>query len=124
VLHAEDSEDDGEKCGISGKTDVGRGDIINSADPENPVLQPILGNVSINERIGYDCGKAENEKKTESESSERRRKKETEVLAHQFAHRANIAVSVPGLRFFSYSTGSGKKERSGGAVGFIRPSDC
>jgi len=52
------------------------------------VLQPVLGNVSVNQRIRHDCGKAENEEETEGKGGQRRSDKETEVLAHQFAHRA------------------------------------
>src|SRR5579863_8175948 len=69
------------------------------------MLQPVLSNVPVNQRIGHDRGKAENEKQTHGNGGDGRSNKEAEVMAHQFAHRGNIAV----LTFWPSPTGSTKR---------------
>jgi hypothetical protein len=50
------------------------------------MLQPVFGNITVDERVGRDSGKAENEKETQCDTRERRDKKKSEMLAQQFAH--------------------------------------
>ena len=55
------------------------------------VLQPVLGNVAVNEGIGRNCGEAKNEQKPQRDGGQRDEQKEPEMLAHEFAHGGNIS---------------------------------
>ena|SRR3984893_14403175 len=86
MFHAEDGENRCQKRRVPGQANVRRRDIIHTAQAVNPMLQPVLGNVAVDEGVGRDSGKAENEKKTKRDTRERRDEKEPEMLAQQFAH--------------------------------------
>jgi hypothetical protein len=57
------------------------------------MLQPVLRNVAIDERVARDSRKPKNEQKTQRGSGESRDQKETGMFAQQFAHAGNIAES-------------------------------
>src|ERR1700730_5855027 len=86
MFHAEDGENRCQKRRVPGQANVRRRDIIHTAQAVNPMLQPVLGNVAVDERVGRDSGKAENEKKTKQVTRERRDEKKPEMFAQQFAH--------------------------------------
>jgi len=57
------------------------------------MLQPVLGNIAVDERVARDSGKPKNEQQAQRDSGEDRDQKEAEMFAQQFAHGGNIAES-------------------------------
>ncbi len=90
VFHPEDGKHCCEEGRISRQADVSRGNFVEAAQAINSMLQPILGNVSVNERVSRDCGKAENKQQTQRDTRECGEAKESEMLAHDLAHAGNI----------------------------------
>jgi hypothetical protein len=62
------------------------------------VLEPVLGDVTVNEGIGYDAGKAEDENQPQQYGSGRKDQEKSQISANQFAHEANIA-RFPSIAF-------------------------
>src|SRR5207247_3652913 len=91
VLHAEDGEDEREKCWISWQTDVGRRNFFRPAQAVNAVLQPVFGNVAVNERIRSDSWKTKNKEQPQRNPSENCKEEGAEILAQELAQAANIA---------------------------------
>ena len=60
MVHAEDGEDERQKRRVAGQADIGGRDFP-AAQAVNPMLQPVLGNVAVDEGIGDDSGKAKEE---------------------------------------------------------------
>jgi hypothetical protein len=56
------------------------------------MLQPVLSDVAVYERVGRDSRKVQNEKKTQRDTSDSRDEKKTKMLAQQFAHERNITA--------------------------------
>ena len=54
------------------------------------MLQPVLGDVAIDEGIGGDRGEAKNEEQPQPERGQRGKQKKSKVLAHKLAHAKNI----------------------------------
>ena len=93
MFHAEHCPDGGEKHGVSWQADEGRRGTIRRAQAVDSVLQPILGNVAVDERIVRNPGNPEKEDQPQRERGQRRENEESAVFAHQFAHRVNISAS-------------------------------
>ena len=90
MLHSENCKHCREKCGISREAYESRRDFLRPAQAIDSMLQPVLGDVSINKGIRGYCRKAKNEQKAQGNRRQRRPKKETEMVAHQLAHATNI----------------------------------
>ena len=57
VFHTEDGKHCGQKRGISRQPDVRRRNLVRTAQAVDPMLQPVFGDVTVNEGIGGDAGK-------------------------------------------------------------------
>jgi len=86
MFHAEDGKNARQEGRVPGKANGSRRDVIHSAKAVNPMLQPVLSDITIDERVSRDSRKAENEKQTQRDTSEGRDEKKTKMLAQQFAH--------------------------------------
>src|SRR5207245_7063539 len=79
---------------ISWQTDVGRRNFFRLAQAVNAVLQPVFGNVAVNERIRSDSWKTKNKEQPQRNPSENCKEQVAEILAHELAHAANITRFV------------------------------
>ena len=93
MFHAKNRENRCQESGVSRQANVGWGNVIHAAQAVNSVLQPVLGDVAVNERVCRDSGKAQNEYQAQRHTCKGRKQKEAEMLAQQFAHGGNIAES-------------------------------
>ena len=76
------------KAGIAGQAGVGRHGAGEPSQAIDAMPQPVLGDVTVAERVDGDGGKAKQEEEAQSYSRQRRPKKETRIFAQQFAHAA------------------------------------
>src|ERR1700674_2661529 len=90
MLHSKNSKHCREKCGISRKAAAGGRNFLRPTEAVDSMLQPVLGDVSVNEGIRGHCREAKNEQKAQGNRRKRHPKKETEMVAHQLAHATNI----------------------------------
>ena len=91
MLHAEDGKDERQKRGIARQANVGRGDFVRAAEAINSVLQPVLGNVTVDEGVGHNSWKAKNEKQPQQQSGRGKKQEKTQISANQFGHVGNIS---------------------------------
>ena len=54
------------------------------------MLQPVLGDITVDEGIGGDSGEAKQEEEPQPKRGQRDEQKKSEVLAHELAHAKNI----------------------------------
>ncbi len=86
MLHAENRKDPSQKRRIPGQPDVGCGNFLRAAQPIDSMLQPVLGDIAVHERVGGDGGKSKNEQKPQRDGGQRDKQKKAQVLAHKLAH--------------------------------------
>ena len=72
MVLAEDGEDDGYECGIAWEADEGR--VISGVvgEGEGVVIEPVLGDVGVDEGIALKDGNAVNEKQAQGERGDGR----------------------------------------------------
>jgi hypothetical protein len=80
------------------------------------MLQPVFGDVAIDEGIGGDSGEAKNKEQPQPERGQRGEQEESKVLAHKWAHAKNIRhrMCVPSLYNLSFRAGLGGEESVAG----------
>src|SRR5579862_6282332 len=93
MLNAENREDYGKESGIAGKSQSGRRDLRAAAKAIDAMLEPVLRDVAINERIRSDGREPKHEQKTESDRDKGNNQKKPRIFAQQVAHKANITAS-------------------------------
>ena len=91
MLHAEDREDERQERRITRKPNVSGRYFVGPAQSINSVLQPILSDIAVNEGVGHNSGKAENEKQPQKQSSGCNEQKKSQISANQFGHVGNIS---------------------------------
>ena len=62
MFHPEDGKHGGQECGVSRQADVGGRNLVRTAQAVNAMLQPILGDVAINEGVVGDGRETKQEK--------------------------------------------------------------
>ena len=90
VLHAKYGKRGSQKRRISRQADVRGGNLIRTAQAVNAMLQPVLGDVAVDEGIGGDGRETKQEQEPQPQGGERDPQKKSEVLAHELAHAKNI----------------------------------
>ena len=88
-----------QKCGISRQPNVSRRNFVRTAQAVDAVLQPVLGDVAVDEGIG-EWRETKQEEQPQPERGAWRTRKKPKVLAHKLAHAKNIpcfAVGIAGV---------------------------
>src|SRR5262249_55256236 len=104
MLHAEDRENGSQECWISRKSYPSGDRALRSAHGVYSVLQPVLGDIPVDERICGDSREAEDENQAQQHCCNRRHQKEPWVLAYQLTHAWNITFfsgNTSNVRFLS-----------------------